>query len=185
MAEGQVETATEPEERQQWRLAAMQLVRQYPDPVLRATANPVADVDDDVRRLVERMREVMLRAHGVGLAGPQVGVLKRLFVYRVEEHDVRAVLNPTLEERSQETGSDTEGCLSLLGGDLVVPVERHLAVRLRGLDPDGEEVDVELEGFGARVVQHELDHLDGVLMIDRTEPEERRGALRELRLRAG
>jgi peptide deformylase len=185
VAEEQVETQEERDERRQWRMAAMQLVRQYPDPVLRSSANPIADVDDEVRRLAQRMGDVMLRSHGVGLAGPQVGVLRRIFVYRLEEHEVRVLVNPLIEERASETATDTEGCLSLLGGELTVPVERAVAVRVTGFDTAGDEVDLDLEAFGARVVQHELDHLDGVLMIDRAEPEERRGALRELRLRAG
>jgi peptide deformylase len=164
---------------------AMQLVRQYPDPALRVAANSIAEVDDEVRRLVERMSEVMRRSHGVGLAAPQVGVLRRVFVYRAGADDpVRVLINPQLGERSDETEVDTEGCLSLLGGEVTVPVERHVRVVAQGLDESGAPVEVEAEGLEARVIQHELDHLDGVLIIDRAPKEDRRAALRELRLKA-
>jgi peptide deformylase len=164
---------------------AMQLVRQYPDPALRVPANVIAEVDDEVRNLVERMSEVMRRSHGVGLAAPQVGVLRRVFVYRAGADDpVRVLINPQLGERSDETEVDTEGCLSLLGGEVTVPVERHVRVVAQGLDESGQPVEVEAEGLEARVIQHELDHLDGVLIIDRAPKEDRRAALRELRLKA-
>ena len=164
---------------------AMQLVRQYPDPALRVAANSIAEVDDEVRNLVERMSEVMRRAHGVGLAAPQVGVLRRVFVYRASADDpVRVLINPQLGEKSDETEIDTEGCLSLLGGEVTVPVERHVRVVAQGLDESGAPVEVEAEGLEARVIQHELDHLDGVLIIDRAPKEDRRAALRELRLKA-
>jgi peptide deformylase len=164
---------------------AMQLVRQYPDPALRVPANSIAVVDDEVRNLVERMSEVMRRSHGVGLAAPQVGVLRRVFVYRGGADDpVRVLINPQLGEKSDETEVDTEGCLSLLGGEVTVPVERHVRVVAQGLDESGAPVEVEAEGLEARVIQHELDHLDGVLIIDRAPKEDRRAALRELRLKA-
>jgi len=164
---------------------AMQLVRQYPDPALRVAANSIAEVDDEVRNLVERMSDVMRRSHGVGLAAPQVGVLRRVFVYRAGADDpVRVLINPQLGEKSDETEVDTEGCLSLLGGEVTVPVERHVRVVAQGLDESGAPVEVEAEGLEARVIQHELDHLDGVLIIDRAPQEDRRAALRELRLKA-
>jgi peptide deformylase len=175
-----------PEERRAWRLAALRLVRQYPDPALRNAASPIADVDDDVQKLAERMVDVMERAHGVGLAAPQLGILRRILVYRTgEEDEARVLINPELTERSEETEVGTEGCLSLLGGELQVPVERHTRVRIAGLDAAGNPVDVDAEGFEARVIQHEIDHLDGVLIFDRAADSERREALRELRLRAG
>jgi peptide deformylase len=183
-SQGQLEATHDAQERAVQRAEALRLVRQYPDPVLRSPARPVADVDDDVRALIRHMTDVMTRAHGVGLAGPQVGVLRRLLVYRAGEDDVRALVNPRIAERSDESEADTEGCLSLLAGDLVVPVERNVRIRVEGLDGGGEEVDVEVDGFEARVIQHEVDHLDGVLIVDRTGAEERRGAMRELRLRA-
>src|SRR5436190_17695934 len=156
-AEGQVETTANDEERRAHRAAAVMLVRQYPDPVLRVAADPVVDVDGDVRRLVERMSEVMRQAHGVGLAAPQLGVLRRILVYRVSsDGDVHVLINPELSERSEETQTDTEGCLSLLGGDLQVPVERHVRVVVSAVDGDGNPVEVDAEGLEARVIQHEI-----------------------------
>ena len=174
------------EERRAWRIAALRLVRQYPDPALRNAATAVAEVDDEVQRLAERMLDVMERAHGVGLAAPQLGILRRILVYRANDQDQPKVLiNPELVERSDETEVGTEGCLSLLGGELQVPVARHLRVRVSGRDASGDAVDMDVEGFEARVIQHEIDHLDGILIFDRAEDQERREALRELRLRAG
>lgn len=173
------------EERREWRLAALQLVRQYPDPVLRNPAGPVAEVDDEVRILVERMLGIMESAHGVGLAAPQIGVARRVLVYRARDEDEAHVLiNPELVERSEEVEVGTEGCLSLLGGELQVPVERHLRIRVSARDAGGDPVDLDAEGFEARVIQHEIDHLDGVLIFDRAGDQDRREALRELRLRA-
>ena len=199
-AETEIETESAPErtpeeeaardrarerERREHHAMAMRLVRQYPDPALRVPATTIPAVDDDVRGLVERMADIMRRAHGVGLAAPQVGVLQRVFVYRAGADDpVRVLINPEIAERSEETEVDTEGCLSLLGGEVTVPVERHERVVARGLDESGEPVEVEAQGLEARVIQHELDHLDGVLIIDRAPKEDRRAALRELRLKA-
>ena len=175
-----------PEERRAWRVAALRLVRQYPDPALRNAATAVGEVDDEVQQLAERMVDVMERAHGVGLAAPQLGILRRILVYRASDEDEPKVLiNPELVERSDETEVGTEGCLSLLGGELQVPVARHLRVRVSGRDVSGDAVDLDAEGFEARVIQHEIDHLDGILIFDRAEDQERREALRELRLRAG
>jgi peptide deformylase len=204
MADAEIETGpeTEPEpgltpeeeaarerarerERREHHAMAMRLVRQYPDPALRVAATAISEVDEDVRSLVERMADIMRRSHGVGLAAPQIGVLQRVFVYRTGADDpVRALINPELSVRSDETEVDTEGCLSLLGGEVTVPVERHERVVARGLDESGEAVEVEAEGLEARVIQHELDHLDGVLIIDRAPKEDRRAALKELRLKA-
>ena len=175
-----------PEERRAWRVAALRLVRQYPDPALRNAATAVAEVDDEVQQLAERMLDVMERAHGVGLAAPQLGILRRILVYRASDEDEPKVLiNPELVERSDETEVGTEGCLSLLGGELQVPVARHLRVRVSGRDVSGDAVDMDVDGFEARVIQHEIDDLDGILIFDRAEDQERREALRELRLRAG
>ncbi|MDX6519953.1 MAG: peptide deformylase [Gaiellales bacterium] len=182
----QADPGPSPEERREWRATALRLVRQYPDPALRNAASPVADVDEEVRRLAARMVDVMDRAHGVGLAAPQLGVLRRMLVYRVGEEDaVRVLINPSLSELSEETVVSTEGCLSLLGGELQVPVSRHVRVHVSAVDSDGDPVELEAEGFEARVIQHEIDHLDGVLIVDRAQDEQRREALRELRLRAG
>ncbi|MDX6545792.1 MAG: peptide deformylase [Gaiellales bacterium] len=182
----QADPGPSPEERREWRATALRLVRQYPDPALRNAASPVADVDEEVRRLAARMVDVMDRAHGVGLAAPQLGVLRRMLVYRVGEEDaIRVLINPSLSELSEETVVSTEGCLSLLGGELQVPVSRHVRVHVSAVDSDGDPVELEAEGFEARVIQHEIDHLDGVLIVDRAQDEQRREALRELRLRAG
>jgi peptide deformylase len=172
-------------ERREHHAMAMRLVRQYPDPALRVPATAIADVDDDVRSLVERMADIMRRSHGVGLAAPQIGVLQRVFVYRSgADEPVHVLINPELSETSDETESDTEGCLSLLGGEVTVSVDRHIRVVARGLDEAGAPIEVEAEGLEARVIQHELDHLDGILIIDRAPKDDRRAALKELRLKA-
>ena len=164
------------------RQLALAQIRQYGDPVLRLRANEVAEFDDDLRRLVERMTALMHDAQGVGLAATQVGVLRRLFVFEpVPEHGPRAVVNPVLVEQADETASDGEGCLSLQG--VRVPVERPLRVVLEGKDENGEDVRLELDEYAARVALHELDHLDGVLIIDRTDDEHRKEALGVLRPR--
>ena len=177
---GQVrEEQLDPEREARRRLALAQ-IRQYPDPVLRMRAREIASFDDDLRHLVERMIRLMQDANGVGLAGTQVGTLQRLFVLQPDaETEPRALVNPQIVDRSDETATDDEGCLSLIG--ITVPVERSVRVALEGKDENGEGVRLELEGHPARVVQHELDHLDGVLIVDRTTPEERRRALGELR----
>jgi peptide deformylase len=178
--EGQVrEEQLDPEREARRRLALAQ-IRQYPDPVLRMRAREVESFDDDLRRLVERMTQLMQDASGVGLAGTQVGTLQRLFVLQPDaESEPRALVNPVIVDRSEETVGDDEGCLSLVG--ITVPVERAVRVTLEAKDERGEEVRLELEDHPARIVQHELDHLDGVLIIDHTTPEARREALRELR----
>ena len=161
---------------------ALAQIRQYGDPALRLKAHEVTDFDDDLRRLVDRMIELMHDAQGVGLAATQVGVLRRLFVFEPDDEGPRAIVNPVVVERADETAVDDEGCLSLQG--VRVPVERSTRVVLEGKDPNGEDVRVELDEYGSRVVQHELDHLDGVLIIDRTDDERRREALATLRPRA-
>jgi peptide deformylase len=167
-------------ERQARRRIALAQVRQYPDPVLRMRANDVQEFDDDLRQLAERMTGLMNGAIGVGLAANQVGVLQRMFVFQPSaEEEPRAMVNPEIVERSTETEVDDEGCLSMQG--VLVPVERNLGVTIEARDLDGEEVRLELEGMSARVVQHELDHLDGTLIIDRTTPDGRREALAVLR----
>jgi peptide deformylase len=164
------------------RRLALAQIRQYGDPALRLRAHEVAEIDDDVRRLADRMVGLMHDARGVGLAATQVGVLRRLFVFQPDpEEDAKAVVNPVIAERADETESDTEGCLSLQGVN--VPVDRSTRVVLEGKDPNGDDVRFELEGYAARVAQHELDHLDGVLMIDRTDDEHRKDALAILRPR--
>ena len=169
-------------ERDARRRLALAQIRQYGDPALRLKANEVSEFDDDLRRLVDRMTDLMHDAQGVGLAATQVGVLRRLFVYEPDDQGPRAIVNPVVVERGDETATDNEGCLSLQGVN--VPVERSTKVVLEGKDANGEDVRVELDEYGSRVVQHELDHLDGVLIIDRTDDEHRKEALSTLRPRA-
>jgi peptide deformylase len=163
------------------RRLALAQIRQYGDPALRLTAHEVAEFDDDLKRLVERMTGLMHDAQGVGLAATQVGVLRRLFVFEPDEEGPRVVVNPTLEVVGDEREEDAEGCLSLQG--VRVPVERSLKVVLEGQDAGGAPVRYELEGYGARIAQHEVDHLNGVLIIDRTDDEHRKEALGLLRPR--
>ena len=177
---GQVEDHDErdPQAEARRRIALAQ-IRQYPDPVLRMTANPVESFDGELGRLADRMQALMQDAHGVGLAATQVGILRRFFVYQDEDEGVHTLVNPVLVERSEAVDVAEEGCLSL--GPIRVPVERHFAITVSGQDVEGEDVRRDLEGMTARVVQHELDHLDGVLILARTDDESRRAALARLR----
>ena len=162
------------------RRVALAQIRQYPDAVLRMRARDVEHFDDDLVRLADRMAHLMHDARGVGLAATQVGVLQRLFVFQAAEADeVTAIVNPEITERAEETEVADEGCLSLQG--VLVPVERAIAVTIEGQDVRGEPLKLELEEMDARVVQHEIDHLDGVLMLERTDDESRREALATLR----
>jgi len=179
--EGQVRNEELDAEREARRQLALAQIRQYPDPVLRMQAPPVEEFDDDLRRLVARMGELMKDANGVGLAATQVGVLRRVFVFAPEEDQVAALVNPEIVRRSDEGETDDEGCLSIQG--VTIPVERSTTVRIEGRDENGDEVGYDLEGTPARIVQHELDHLDGTLILNRTTPEARREALAALRPR--
>jgi peptide deformylase len=180
--EGQVRSEELDAERDARRRAALAQIRQYPDPALRMQALEVDEVDEAVADLVERMTRLMQEARGVGLAAPQVGVLRRILVYQTDDDEpVVALVNPRLVGSSEELESVDEGCLSLGAATVVVPVERPVGVTVEATTPDGETVTVEAEGLEARVIQHELDHLDGVLILDRTSPEDRRGALGQLR----
>jgi peptide deformylase len=180
---GQVRTEELDPQREALRQAALAQIRQYPDPVLRMRAREVESFDEDLVRLVERMTRLMEDANGAGLAANQVGVLRRVFVFHPEpDGDPVAIVNPVIVERGGETLSEDEGCLSLQG--VQVPVERALSVRLEGRDAQGNEVSFDLTELGARVVQHELDHLDGALVLDRTTDEARKEALAILRPRA-
>jgi peptide deformylase len=179
--EGQVKDEQLDAERQSRRRVALAQIRQYPDAALRMAARPVEDFDDDLRRLVERMKQLMVDASGAGLAATQVGVLQRLFVFQATEDDVVALANPEIVERSEETTVDDEGCLSIQG--LLLPVERAATIAITGRDENGAEVRYELEEPYSRIAQHESDHLDGVLILDRTTPEARREALAALRPR--
>jgi peptide deformylase len=160
------------------RQIALSQVRQYGDPALRMRAHEVERYDDELKALAERMLALMHEAEGIGLAATQVGIVRRFFVCTLEGED-RAIANPRIVNAGANTETDDEGCLSL--GDVRVPVERPTDVTLEGFDLDGNPLRFTLEGLQARVVQHELDHLDGTLTIDRTDPESRRDALRRLR----
>jgi peptide deformylase len=163
------------------RQLALAQIRQYPDSVLRMQAPPVEKFDDDLKRLVTRMGELMKDANGVGLAATQIGVLRRVFVFARDEDEVAVLVNPEIVRRGDEAEVDDEGCLSIQG--VTMPVERPISVRIEGRDETGEEVAYDLEGTPARIVQHELDHLDGTMILDRTTPEARREALAALRPR--
>jgi peptide deformylase len=179
--EGQVIDEELDPEREARRRIALAQIRQYPDAALKMEARPVAEFDDELQSLVERMKLLMVEANGIGLAATQVGVLRRVFVFQRDEDEVAAIVNPEIVERSDETDVADEGCLSIQG--ISVPVERSLEVTIVGKDERGEDVRYELDDYASRCVQHETDHLDGVLMIDRTTPEARREALGMLRPR--
>lgn len=180
--DGQVKTVELDAEREARRRLALAQIRQYPDAALRLAARPVEQFDDELRSLVDRMKRLMHDASGIGLAATQVGVLQRLFVFHPsEDADAVVVVNPEIVERSKQTEVDDEGCLSIQG--ILVPVERSVTVTLVGRDENGGEVRYELDDLHARAAQHETDHLDGVLMLDRTTPEARREALGKLRPR--
>ena len=154
-------------------------IRQWGDPTLHEIAAPVARVDALLRRQVERMQRRLAAAQGAGLAATQVGLLRRVFVYRVDpDGPVETLVNPRITARSQETELFAEGCLSFLA--VTVAVRRPAAVRVAGSDIDGRERTIEAEGFEASLLQHELDHLDGILTLDRAEPHERRRAIAAL-----
>ncbi len=160
--------------------AALRHVRKFGDPVLRATALPVERFDADLEREVARMGELMHDALGIGLAATQLGVLHRVLVYRAYVDDpITALVNPVLEWTSDELETAEEGCLSLPG--VHVEVERPARLRVRAQDPAGKKLEIEAEGLEARVIQHEIDHLDGVLILDRISREERKEAMRAMR----
>ena len=161
------------------RRLALSQIRQYPDPALRMRANEVEQFDDSLRRLAERMTALMADAYGVGLAATQVGVLQRLFVFQAGDDEPRVLVNPRIVSQSDEVEAEDEGCLSLQR--VLVPVERSVRVTIEAQDVDGDDVRLELDELGARVVQHELDHLDGVLILDRTTDDARREAMATLR----
>jgi peptide deformylase len=179
--EGQVkEEELDPEQQARRRLALAQ-IRQYPDAALKMAARPVEEFDDDFRQLVERMKQLMVDASGIGLAATQVGVLQRFFVFQLAEDETVAIANPEIVERSDETAVEDEGCLSIQG--VLLPVERSTTITIAGQDEHGADVRYELEEPYSRVAQHESDHLDGVLILERTTPEARREALASLRPR--
>jgi peptide deformylase len=162
------------------RLVALSQIRRYPDPVLRERARAVEGYSDDLAALGERMAGIMEDAHGVGLAATQIGLVRRVLVMRPDdEADPVVLVNAEITSIGDERETADEGCLSLPG--VSVPVERALSVVVEARDVTGAPIRLELSGIGARVAQHEIDHLDGVLMLDRTTPEARREAMAELR----
>lgn len=179
--DGQVKHEELDPEREVRRRFALAQIRQYPDAALKLPARTVEQFDDELLALVERMKRLMADAQGIGLAANQIGVLQRVFVFQPSEDEVAAIVNPEIVERGEETDVADEGCLSIQG--VLVPVERATTVTLVGRNERGEEVRYELDDVYARAAQHETDHLDGVLMLDRTTAEARREALGLLRPR--
>jgi peptide deformylase len=168
------------EEARARRAAALAEVRKFGDPVLKSRASEVTAFGPELDREVERMVEVMRNGLGVGLAATQLGILRRILVFQAgPDATPTALANPRIEWLSGELTVVEEGCLSLPG--IVVEVERPLFARVSGADAKGEPLLIEASGLEARVLQHEIDHLDGVLTVDRTSREQRKGALRALR----
>ena len=180
--EPELDVPEESEEERRRREAALANVRQMGDPVLRTKAVAVTAFDEDLRAQAEWMRSLMHDAQGIGLAATQVGSLARMLVYQVEaESPATALVNPRVEWHGVEVETREEGCLSIPG--IRVDVERWLHVRVGGADETGEPLTIEASGLEARVLQHEIDHLDGVLMLDRADRAQRREAMRAWRER--
>jgi peptide deformylase len=180
--EGQVRTEELDAEQEGRRRAALLQVRQYPDAVLRMRAKEVEEFDEPLGALVERMIRLMQEARGVGLAAPQIGITRRVLVFQTaEDEPAVGLVNPRVTAESEERTTEDEGCLSLGAATVVVPVERPATVTVEASSPGGEPLSIQAEGLEARVIQHEIDHLEGVLTIDRTTPEARRDALERLR----
>jgi peptide deformylase len=174
----QPEAAPEPsaEERAR-RDAALAHVRKLGDPVLKTRALPVSQFDAQLRSEVDRLRDLMDGALGIGLAATQVGIVQRMLVYRVEpDSPIVALVNPEIDWRGKQVEVAEEGCLSIPG--VHVDVERNIDIRVSAVDEAGTPLLLEASGLEARVLQHEIDHLDGVLMLDRTTREQRREAMR-------
>jgi peptide deformylase len=160
--------------------AALAQIIKFGDPVLNSKASPVSNFNPELRAEVERMIEIMRDGFGIGLAATQLGVLRRLLVFQAgPESEPAALLNPEIEWFSEEMAVAEEGCLSL--PNVSMDVERPLFARISGRDVEGEEILIEASGLEARVLQHEIDHLDGILILDRTVREQRKAALRALR----
>lgn len=155
-------------------------IKKFGDPVLKTRAAPVREFDETLQRLAEDMLTTMRQREGVGLAANQVGRLRRVLVAAVEDEEY-AVVNPKIVRSSEETQIGAEGCLSIPG--IQVEVERPTAVTISGRNPAGKPIWMEATGLLARVIQHEVDHLNGVLILDRTDRESRKSALREWRER--
>jgi peptide deformylase len=177
---GEDERAELERERIELREAALAKVVKFGDPVLKSRASPVSDLGEDLRAEADRMIGIMRDSLGVGLAATQVGVLRRLLVFQTsDDSQPTALVNPEVEWSSGELVIAEEGCLSL--PRVSMDVERPLHVTVSALDLDAEPVRIEAAGLEARVLQHEIDHLDGVLILDHTPRDQRKGALRALR----
>jgi peptide deformylase len=164
----------------QRREAALAHVVKFGDPVLKSVASPVSSFGPELRAEVERMISIMRDGMGVGLAATQLGLLRRLLVFHTgSDGEPTALVNPVVEWTSGDASIAEEGCLSL--PRVSVDVERPLHARFSGRDAEGEAIEIEASGLEARVLQHEIDHLDGVLILDRTSRDQRKGALRALR----
>ncbi len=162
------------------RLAALRHVRQLGDPVLRTPSSPIEVFDDALRREAEQMIDLMHEARGVGLAAPQIGRLRRLIVIDPRDgEEPRALVNPTITERSDEEEIGQEGCLSI--GEVLMDVPRAVRIHVTAQDVEGNRLEIDAEDYEARVLQHEIDHLDGILILDRTPKDQRKEALRQLR----
>ena len=162
------------------RAAALAHVRKFGDPVLRSKARPIDVFDDALRDEISGMAALMHDSMGIGLAATQIGTLHRVLVYRVEHNSpINALINPELEWSGKEKEWMEEGCLSL--PRVHVEVERPIHVRVRAQDAAGEPITIEASGLEARVIQHEMDHLDGVLIVDRAPRDQRKEAMRILR----
>ncbi|HEX8104920.1 MAG TPA: peptide deformylase [Solirubrobacteraceae bacterium] len=179
VAEPEPRPALDPETRAR-RDAALRFVRKFGDPVLRSKALPIDRFDDALVREIQQMGQIMHDSLGIGLAATQVGVMHRVLVYRVgRDGPIAAVVNPVVEWASKDKEPLEEGCLSL--PDVLVDVDRPVHIRVRAQDERGEEILIEASGLEARVLQHEMDHLDGVLILDRTSRDQRKQAMRTLR----
>jgi peptide deformylase len=155
-------------------------IRQWGDPVLTQRAREVTVVDGTLASLAQDMIETMHVARGLGLAAPQVGVQKRLFVYQIGDGEPRTLINPSIVESRGEWSYD-EGCLSIPG--LYFPIVRPKEIHLKGFDLDGHEISIEADELEARCFQHEMDHLDGRLLLEMLDHDQRKEAMRELRRR--
>ncbi|NCO65232.1 MAG: peptide deformylase [Candidatus Aquicultor secundus] len=154
-------------------------IRKFPDPVLREKTLPVEKIDDELHKLIKNMADTMYAAPGVGLAANQVGILKSVVVVDIDE-GLMVFLNPEITWYGNETEEGEEGCLSVYPQEIQVMIPRSTKIRFKAKNEKGEPVEFEAEGLLARALQHEVDHIHGILILDRTSPEERRRALKDL-----
>lgn len=177
--EQKLEEAGLSSEELQVRREALAQVRQFGDPVLRSETRSIESFDENIRAQAQRMIALMDEAYGIGLAAPQIGISNRLLVYRVGDTPPVVLANPTIEWQSESNETFEEGCLSL--ANVHVDVDRPIHVRVTGQDAFGDRIRIEASGLHARVIQHEMDHLDGILILDRASKDQRKAALRALR----